>query len=613
MAHLLCNSRRPGDLPRSAEWLIIWHGARQVAPGSKEGAPPVLTSSESNRPSSKLTRFLPKATDYKPKYWRVDVLAGVTVAFVALPLALGFGVTAGAGATAGIITAIVAGVVAAFFGGSAFQVTGPTGAMTAILLPIVAHYGPGALPILGIGAGLILIVMGVAGVGRYVRFIPWPVISGFTTGIAVIIFLQQLPNVLGVPQPHGESIVLIAFRTVREYLAAPGAAPVALALLTMVVMVGWGRVKRLGFLPASMAALIIVSLVSLLAPFADVARIGEIPRSLPLPALPQLNIGGAWVELSRAALAIAVLSALESLLCAVVADGMTVGEKHDPDRELVGQGLGNIAAGLFGGIPSTAALARTAVNVRAGARSRLAAIVHGLTLLVVILFLAPLASRIPLAVLGGILMVVAVRMVERESSSLILRSTKSDAFVLILTMVVTILFDLILAIEVGLVSAAILFIVRMSNMFTVDPITLSGGEPWHDTDEDIEAARSLLTKHVVAYRVDGPVFFGAAERFIDQLVKVDDSIKVVVLRLKRVPVMDATGVTALRSIHDRLARRGIALLVSGLQPQPKALLRRMGVYEEITRDGEADFVTTDLALEVAAKKLADAGGQASAN
>ena len=561
----------------------------------------MLTSSESNSPLTKLTRFLPKATDYKPKYWRVDVLAGVTVAFVALPLALGFGVTAGAGATAGIVTAIVAGVVAAFFGGPAFQVTGPTGALTAVLLPIVAHYGPGALPILGIGAGLILIAMGIAGVGRYVRFIPWPVISGFTTGIAVIIFLQQLPNVLGVAQPHGESIVLIAVRTVREYLAAPGAAPVVLALLTVVVMVGWGRVKRLGFLPASMAALIVVSLVSLLGPFADVARIGEIPRSLPLPAL------------SRAALAIAVLSALESLLCAVVADGMTVGEKHDPDRELVGQGLGNIAAGLFGGIPSTAALARTAVNVRAGARTRLAAIVHGLTLLVVILFLAPLASRIPLAVLGGILMVVAVRMVEREASSLILRSTQSDAFVLLLTMVVTIFFDLILAIEVGLVSAAILFIVRMSNMFTVDPITLSGGEPWHDTDEDVEAARSLLSKHVVAYRVDGPVFFGAAERFIDQLVKVDDSIKVVVLRLKRVPVMDATGVTALRSIHDRLARRGIALLVSGLQPQPKALLRRMGVYEEITRDGEADFVTTDLALEVAAKKLADAGGQASAN
>ncbi len=550
-----------------------------------------------------MRRFLPQARDYKLKHVRVDLLAGVTVAFVALPLALGFGVTAGAGATAGIVTAIVAGVVAAFFGGSNFQVTGPTGAMTAVLLPIVAHHGPGALPVLGIGAGLILIALGLAGIGRYVHFIPWPVVTGFTNGIAVIIFLQQLPNVLGVKAPSGESIVFISVATIREFAATPGFLPATLALLTIVAMLAWGRVKALASVPASMAALVLVTLISLAPPFAEVARIGEIPRSLPLPALPDLALSGAWVELTRAAIAVAVLAALESLLCAVVADGMTVGEKHDPDRELVGQGLGNIAAGLFGGLPSTAALARTAVNVRSGARTRLASIVHGLTLLVVILFLAPLASRIPLAVLGGILMVVAVRMVEREAASLIMRSTKSDAFVLILTMLVTIFFDLILAIEVGLVAAAILFIIRMSSMFTVDPIGLAGGAPGHDDDAQVRAEQELLAKHVVAYRVDGPVFFGAAERFIDQLVKVDQGISVVVLRLKRVPVMDATGVTALRAIHDRLSRRGIALLISGLQPQPKALLERMGVYDELTRDGTADFVTTEQAIAVAAERL----------
>lgn len=558
-------------------------------------------------PFASVRRFLPQARDYNLKHAKVDVLAGVTVAFVALPLALGFGVTAGAGATAGIVTAIVAGVIAAFFGGSNFQVTGPTGAMTAVLLPIVAHHGPGALPILGIGAGLILIALGLAGIGRYVHFIPWPVVTGFTNGIAVIIFLQQLPNVLGVKAPLGESIVFISVQTVREFLARPGYLPASLALLTVVAMLAWGRVRALGGVPASMAALVIVTLVSLLPPFEGVARIGEIPRSLPLPALPDLALSGAWVELTRAAIAVAVLAALESLLCAVVADGMTVGEKHDPDRELVGQGLGNIAAGLFGGLPSTAALARTAVNVRSGARTRLASIVHGLTLLVVILFLAPLAGRIPLAVLGGILMVVAVRMVEREAASLILRSTKSDAFVLVLTMLVTIFFDLILAIEVGLVAAAILFIVRMSNMFTVDPISLAGDGPHHDDATQVAAEQALLAKHVVAYRVDGPVFFGAAERFIDQLVKVDQGIRVVVLRLKRVPVMDATGVTALRAIHDRLSRRGIALLISGLQPQPKALLRRMGVYEELTRDGAADFVTTEQAIAVAAERAPTAG------
>lgn len=560
-----------------------------------------------SRVAANVGRFLPSPSDYRLKHFRVDLLAGVTVAFVALPLALGFGVTAGAGATAGIVTAIVAGVVAAVFGGSSLQVTGPTGAMTAVLLPIVAHYGVGALPVLAIGAGVILIVLGLARVGSYVRFIPWPVVTGFTNGIAVIIFLQQLPNVLGVKAPLGESIVLIALQTLSEYAAGPTIMPLVLAALTVAVMVGWGAVPALKGVPASMAALVLVTLLSLLAPWDAVARIGEIPRSLPLPALPDLALGGAWVDLTRAAFAVAALSALESLLSAVVADGMTVGEKHDPDRELVGQGLGNIAAGLFGGIPSTAALARTAVNVRSGARTRLAAIIHGLTLLVVILFLAPLASRIPLAVLGGILMVVAVRMVEREAMFLIMRSTKSDAFVLILTTVITIFFDLILAIEVGLIAAAILFIVRMSNMFTVDPVALAGlPTTAEDADED-EAERLRLARKVVAYRVDGPVFFGAAERFMDQLLKVDKGIKVVVLRLRRVPVMDATGVTALRAIHERLARRDVALLLSGLQPQPKALLERMGVYEELTAHGTADFVTTEEALAVAAERTGTKG------
>lgn len=562
------------------------------------------TPSSSGGLRTAVRKFLPGPHDYAPRHWRVDLLAGVTVAFVALPLALGFGVTSGAGATAGIVTAIVAGVVAAVFGGSNFQVTGPTGAMTAVLLPIVADYGVGALPVLGIGAGLILIVLGLARVGRYVRFIPWPVVTGFTNGIAVIIFLQQLPNVLGTATPHGESIVVLAVATVRAWAAAPIFTPALLALLTVAVMVAWNRVRALGVVPASMAALLIATLVSLLPPFAEVARIGEIPRSLPLPQLPSLTLAGAWVDLARAAFAIAVLAALESLLCAVVADGMTIGEKHDPDRELVGQGLGNVAAALFGGLPATAALARTAVNVRSGARTRLASIVHGLTLLVIILFLAPLAARVPLAVLGGILMVVAVRMVERQAAALIMRSTKSDAFVLLLTTVITIFFDLILAIEVGLVAAAVLFIVRMSSMFTVDPITLAGEEGAHETEAERAAERALLKKHVVAYRVDGPIFFGAAERFIDQLLKVDASIRVLILRLRRVPVMDATGVTALESLHDRLRRRGVRMMISGLQPQPRSLLERTGVWDDLMAQGVQEFGTTEEAIAAAAHEVA---------
>lgn len=560
-------------------------------------------SSQRPRPLSQFVSFLPKASDYDLRFARVDLLAGVTVAFVALPLALGFGVTSGAGATAGIVTAIVAGFVAALAGGSNFQVSGPTGAMTAVLLPIVAQHGAAALPLLGVLAGAILILMGVARVGRYVRYIPWPVVTGFTNGIGVIIFLQQLPNVLGVPQPHGESIVTIALVSLRTWLSEPHYLTLLLALITVGVMVGWRQVRALSAVPASMAALLVVSLLSLTAPFADVARIGEIPRSLPMPHLPLFGFTDAFVDLARAALAIAVLSALESLLCAVVADGMTVGVKHDPDRELVGQGLGNIAAGLFGGLPATAALARTAVNVRSGAKTRLASMTHAITLLVVILFLAPLASRIPLAVLGGILMVVAVRMVEARATRMILRSTKSDAFVMMLTMVVTIAFDLILAIEVGLVAAAILFIVRMSSMFTVDPIGFGESDLQPLMTGQDAAELELLKSQVIAFRVEGPIFFGAAERFIDQLVKVDKGIKVVVLRLRRVPVLDATGATALRAIHDRLTRRGIDLILAGLQPQPATVLKRTGVYDEITADGRHDLATTEQAIAAAKRRV----------
>ncbi|HZJ08386.1 MAG TPA: SulP family inorganic anion transporter, partial [Trueperaceae bacterium] len=437
-------------------------------------------------------------------------------------------------------------------------------------------------------------------------FIPWPVITGFTNGIAIIILLQQLPNILGVAQPHGESIVPVTIRVIGEWIAQPAYVPLLLAAVTVVVMVGWARIRALAAVPASMAALIVVSLVSLTAPFAGVARIGAIPRSLPLPQLPQLGLSDALVDLTRAAIAVAVLAALESLLSAVVADGMTVSEKHDPDRELFGQGLANIAAGLFGGLPATAALARTAVNVRSGARTRLASMTHAATLLVVIMVLAPLAARIPLAVLGGILMVVAVRMVERHASALIMRSTKSDAFVLLLTMVITVLFDLILAIEVGLVAAAILFIGRMSSAFKIDPISLAGAatEPLMTAKDEAELA--LLKKHVVAFHIEGPIFFGAAERFIDQLLKVDPSIKVLILRLRSVPVLDATGLSALKALHHRLRRRGVVLLFSGLRPQPEALLRRSGVHDEITAGGAHVYATTEEAI-AAARALLDTG------
>ena len=542
-----------------------------------------------------IREYVPSSKDYDFKFLKEDVLAGLTVAIVALPLALGFGITSGAGAAAGLYTAIVAGVVAAFFGGSNFQVSGPTGAMTVVLLPIVAHYGVSVLPFVGVMAGIMLLLLAFARVGRYVHYIPWPVVTGFTNGIAVIIFLQQIPAFLGVEKAEGESILLVTWGTFKHYLEAPQIAPLVLTALTVISMLLWGRIKALKLIPASMGALLIVSVISLLPVFTNVARIGAIPQSLPTPVLPAIS-GDALTELVRAALAIAILSALESLLSAVVADGMTIGERHNPNRELFGQGLANIASALFGGIPATAALARTAVNVRSGARTRLAAIIHALTLLLIVLFIAPLASIIPLAVLAGILMVVAVRMVEREALSLILRSTKSDAFVLILTTIITIAFDLILAIEVGLVAAGILFIIRMSSMFDINPDSLTLGKPMHENSTAASAEEALLRKHVIAYRIDGPIFFGAANRFFDQLLKQGTDAKVVILRMSRVPIIDATGAAALQTLIERLEKGHKLVFISGLQIQPLTLLQRMGILDELSHDGHHLFKDTDEAI-----------------
>jgi sulfate permease, SulP family len=553
-------------------------------------------------------RFLPRRSDYDPRSWRADLLAGLTVAVVALPLALGFGVTSGAGAAAGLATAIVAGTLAATFGGSNFQVSGPTGAMTVVLLPIVAAYGVTVLPVLGLLAGLFLLVFAFVGVGRYVHYIPWPVVSGFTNGIAVIIALQQVPGLLGVAGGAGHGgILTVSARAIGVFVAAPtGAAPL-LGLLAVAVMLGWARVRRLATVPGGIVALVVVTLVSLLPAFDGVPRIGAIPMGLPLPSLP-LVPGLDPTVLVRAALAIAVLAALESLLSAVVADGMTVGERHDPDRELFGQGIANLGAAVMGGIPATAALARTAVNVRSGARTRLAAVSHGLIVLAIVSLAAPLASAVPLSALAGILVVVAARMVESHALRTILRSTKSDAFILVLTMVVTVLFDLILAIEVGLVAAGILFIVRMSRMLSIDPMQLLGeSDPVrHDSDADAEAEQRLLRERVVAYRIDGPIFFGAANRFFDQLLKTGGGIRVVILRLRRVPVMDATGANALDALVDRLGREGVTVMLSGLRPQPRELLGRMGVLGRLDARGGRVFDTSEAAIEAARALVAPA-------
>ena len=520
--------------------------------------------------------FLPRRGDYAGlrTSWRSDVVAGLTVGIVALPLALAFGITTGLGASAGLVTAVVAGLVAAIFGGSHVQVSGPTGAMTVVLVPIVARYGTDAVFVVGLLAGVLIVAAAFARFGRYLAYIPWPVIEGFTVGIAVIIFLQQIPAALGVPRPEGENTAAVAVRAVREFIGSPTIEEIGLAILVAVVMIGVPRVRR--SLPASLLAVLAATLVSSVASL-DVAHIGSLPDSLPVPALPHTSLGEMRGLLS-AAFAVALLAGLESLLSAKVADGMADNGRHDPDRELFGQGLANLASPLFGGMPATGAIARTAVNVRAGARTRLAAAFHALVLLVVVLLGGGLVAEIPLAALAGVLMVTAGRMVEPHNVRAVLRSTRSDAIVLVLTAAATVAFDLIVAVEIGIAVAAALALRHVANTSEAQREALPPDELVTD---DLEA--DLLGQHIVVYRFDGALFFGASQRFLTELTAVSD-VRVVILRLGQIQVLDATGAQALGEIVRELEARGITVLLKGVRPEHLRILHAVGVLDRLAHE-----------------------------
>jgi SulP family sulfate permease len=513
------------------------------------------------------------------------VIAGLTVGVVALPLALAFGITTGLGADVGLITAIVAGLVAAVFGGSNVQVSGPTGAMTVVLVPIVARYGAQAVFVVSILAGVLLVAAAVARLGRYIAFIPWPVVEGFSIGIAVIIFLQQVPPALGVTKPKGENTAVVAAKAVVDAFGNGTLQAIGVVLLVALIMIGVPRVRR--SLPASLIAVAGATIVAKVTSL-DVARIGSLPSSLPMPSLPHTSVAQIK-DLLSAAVAVALLASIESLLSARVADGMSDSARHDPDRELFGQGLANVVSPLFGGMPATGAIARTAVNVRAGARTRVAAATHALVLLLVVFFGGGLVSEIPVAALAGVLMATAIRMVEIHNVRAVLRSTRSDALVLVLTAVATIAFDLIVAVEIGVAVAVVLALrhVARNSGAEVEPLSLD------DTVTDAEEAR-LLHDHIVVYRLDGSMFFGAAQRFLTELTAVSD-VKIVILRLSQIQVLDATGAQALGEIVAELESRGITVLLKGIRPGHRRVLQAVGTLDQVAHE-EHLFDTLDGAV-----------------
>ncbi|MFI6268611.1 SulP family inorganic anion transporter [Micromonospora zamorensis] len=529
---------------------------------------------------------------------RRDLLAGLTVAVVALPLALAFGVTSGLGAQAGLITAVIAGAVAAVFGGSNLQVSGPTGAMTVVLVPVVQQFGATGVLMVGAMAGLVLIALAVARLGRYVRYLPTPVLEGFTAGIAVVIALQQVPAALGVTDAHGEKVWAVAANAVARFVVHPRPAALAVALAVAALMLLGAR-WRPG-LPFSLLGVAAATVLAEVVPV-DLVRIGALPQGLPAPSLGFLDLGALGVLLPSA-LAVAALAALESLLSATVADGMTVGERHDPDRELFGQGLANLAAPLFGGIPATAAIARTAVNVRAGAASKLAALTHAVALAAIVLAAAPLVGRIPLAALAGVLLATTVRMVEAASLWALARATRGDAVVLVLTFAVTVIWDLVTAVAVGVGVAVVLALRAVARSARLEQVPLDPGE--HSAEE-----YALLTEHIVAYRLDGPLFFAAAHTFLLELSEVAD-VRVVILRMSRVTTVDATGAHVLGDAIRRLRGRRITVLLSGITPAHDRVLATLGVADDLRREGLL-FPDTPAAIRHArAAALSATGGPA---
>ena len=526
-------------------------------------------------------RAVPRRSDYAglSTSYRKDILAGITVGVVALPLALAFGVASGVGAAAGLITAIVAGFVAAVFGGSNFQVSGPTGAMTFVLLPIVARFGASAVVPVAIMAGGIVLAMGLFGLGRAVSFIPWPVVEGFTIGIAIIIFLQQVPLALDVPRPEGDNTAIVALRALQSADWAVAIQSIAVVALVVVVLVVMPRLNKA--VPWSIIAIVLATVAVGFAGW-QMSRIGSLPDGLPAPSIPVLDASSTGALFS-AAIAVAALAAIESLLSARVADGMTsVADgmkspgRYDPDRELVGQGLANIASGAFGGMPATGAIARTAVNVRAGARTRVSAMVHSLVLIVVVVAGGGLVAVIPLAALAGVLMVTAVRMIDRRVALSVLRSTRADALVMVVTAAATVALDLILAVEIGIAIAAGLALRALAQSSTMDREEVASSDTIGATESG-PSEQALLHEHIAVYRLDGALFFGASQRFLDELVDVAD-VRVVVLRLGGIRMLDASGAHALEEIIDDLQGREIAVILQGIRPEHAATLEAVGTF-----------------------------------
>jgi SulP family sulfate permease len=539
---------------------------------------------------------------YDRAQFLADLTAGVIVGIVALPLAIAFAIASGVTPDRGLYTAVIAGFIISALGGSRVQIGGPTGAFVVIVYGIVQQYGVDGLIIATLMAGLILIGFGVAKLGAAIKFIPFPVVTGFTAAIGAIIFVQQIRDALGLQMAKAPAEVLERLAAYVDHIGTFNPYAVGVTAATLLILLYWPRVSRT--IPSPFVALMVTTaLVQVLGLPVDTigSRFGEISAGLPHPHIPLIALADLR-RLVAPAFTIAALGAIESLLSAVVADGM-IGGRHRSNMELIAQGIANVASPLFGGIPATGAIARTATNIKSGGRTPVAGIIHALTLLLITLFFGRWAALIPLSTLAAIVLVVAYRLSEWRVFGVELRAPKSDAIVMVTTFLLTVLVDLPTAISVGMVLAAFLFMKRMAEVTNITMVTREFEEtmPAKGSDDAGAIFRRRLPPGVEVYEINGPFFFGAAEKFKDTLSEVSKKPKVLIIRMRNVPAIDSTAMHVLRDLVRRTRRDGTQVLLSDVHSQPLVALGRSELLDEI---GEENlFGNVDDALEAARSRL----------
>lgn len=509
-----------------------------------------------------------------------DVLSGIIVGIVALPLAIAFAIASGVSPEKGLITAIVAGLVISVLGGSRVQIGGPTGAFIIIVYGIVQEHGVTGLTIATFMAGFLIIGLGVLKLGNYLKFIPYPLIVGFTSGIAVVIFSTQIKDFFGLEIETIPAEFVDKWIVYFSNLKSINWLAVGIAVGTVLIAFNFYRITTK--IPGSLAAILLATLVVYIfeLPVETIeSKFGEIPNSIAMPQIPMIDFT-VIKELIEPAIAIALLGAIESLLSAVVADGM-IGGRHRSNMELVAQGVGNVFSGLFGGIPATGAIARTATNVKNGGRTPIAGIIHAVFLLLVMLLFAPVAKLIPLSCLAGILVVVAYHMSEWRHFRDLLKSNRMDIIVLLTTFFLTVFFDLILAIQIGMILSSFIFMQRMSEATTIDNAeNLFGMSELHG-EQMFEEELPYIPKDTMLYEINGPLFFGASQKFQEFLTDLKQEPKVLIIRMRHVPFIDATAINRLKEFHQKLKMSGTTIIISGANQQVKEELYKSNFYSII--------------------------------